>query len=243
MRGELVTGIDVDALTEDEILAGMQAILSVQRKYHASYLDHLPLSVIVEAVGQAIRPNRAVEAERDELQRRIDMALVEVNAPREWVMYSLTDLSGAVRSILTTGAAYAKARVVARDVIDVDVLTELAALMERSVYVESWPEDEQDLHRQPGWLSFQERNEAVVRFRAEKAYRLVAARVEQDVRQQIAEELCDCKDRGAPPTNPWTKKRIAHHCDCITVMLTSKPDEYGARHDHDCGRPGGSDAN
>lgn len=54
-------------------------------------------------------------------------------------------------------------------------------------------------------------------------------------RLRIAEELCDCNPQDNPPTNPYTKQRIAHHCDCTTVVLTSEPNEYGVRHDHGCG--------
>lgn len=53
-------------------------------------------------------------------------------------------------------------------------------------------------------------------------------------RREIAEEMCDCKDHDSPPTNPHTHQRIAHHCDCQTVILTSAPDANGVRHDHDC---------
>jgi ribosomal protein S13 len=121
------------------------------------------------------------------------MALVEVNAPREWVMYSLTDLSGAVRSILTTGAAYAKARVVARDVIDVDALTD--ALDRHQWGLLRATLSDATTIRPKAYDALSERTRRLRQNQLRGIVEFVAARVEQDVRQQIADALEKLRDK------------------------------------------------
>ncbi len=71
----------------------------------------------------------------------------------------------------------------------------------------------------------------------------VSVDVDRFTREQFADELegseselCDCNPNGNPPTNPWTKARLAHHCECAAVLAsaTIRRSESATRHAREC---------
>lgn len=70
-----------------------------------------------------------------------------------------------------------------------------------------------------------------------------------DVRRELIEQvegkrdslLCDCADSDDEPTNPYTGKRMDHHCDCQAVRASALLRGDGSRTVHAgqcmCGGP------